>query len=173
MDSVSYLTISREDWNKNAALEVSQWIKQKQNLSYIPWNVATGLLRSYNNELYVDFERDTNGRPYFKSEEGVYILAYVFNRRTGERTPSLFHAVRSNGNKAERDPGIDTIQNQMQRAFAKVIAIETGLGWSLYSKYDESIEDISEPVSKLPVSAAPKTSSPVSKPAARSNSLDF
>lgn len=137
----SYLFISRDDFAQNVKVDVSKWVKSKQSLSYIPWNVSIGLLRSYNPSLYYEFERDpATGHPYFRTENGVYLMAYIFDMESGKRTPPLFYPVRGFGNKGEPNPGTDLIGNAMQRAISKAIAQYTGLGWSLYSKLDESID---------------------------------
>lgn len=171
MNPEQMLIIPREDFAKNVQVDVSKWVKSKQNLSYIPWNVSVGLLRSYNPNLYYEFERDEKtNHPYVRTEQGVYLMAYLFDMGTGRRTPPLFYPVRGFGNKGEPNPGVDLIGNAMQRAVSKVIAQFTGLGWSLYSKLDESI-DLDE-VEEAP---APKAKAVTNSkaPQRESKGLDF
>jgi hypothetical protein len=158
----NYLIIPKEDFDRNAKVDVSQWVKTKQGLSYIPWNISVSLLRSYNNNLYYEFERDEDGRPYFRTEQGVYLMAYLFDMGTSSRTPTLFYPVRGFGNKGEPNPGVDLVGNAMQRAVSKVIAQFTGLGWSLYSKFDESIDFDVEPTPKA-ASLLPRTQTKLSR----------
>lgn len=152
-----YLLIPREDFATNVKVDVSKWVKSKQSLSYLPWNISIGLLRSYNPNLYYDFERGAEGYPYFKTETGVFLMAYLFDMETEKRTPPLFYPVRGFNNKGETNPDTALIGNAMQRAIAKAVAQYTGLGWSLYSKLDESIDFDDEQTFKPPAAAAKAT----------------
>lgn len=141
------LVISQEDFKKNAAIDLGEYSKKLQGNDYIPWGVSLHYLREYNAELAVGFETNTHyGQPYFIDNDGrgAYLLAYVFNKRTGQRTPSIFFPIRNNKRQAAADVMMDTIGNQQQRAIAKVVAQETGIGWSLYSRIDESMLELEE-----------------------------
>lgn len=145
------LVIPNDDFNKNAAIDISKYVKKMQGLDYLPWAVSMSLLRNYKSALDVGFECNSEGHPYFETSKGVYLMPYLFDRTTGKRTPARMFPVRDNRRKADADVMLDTIGNQTQRAYAKCIAQETGIGWSLYSRLpDESIEELetaSEPVS--------------------------
>lgn len=134
------LHIPHADKKANRAIDVSAHIKKNQGLDYLAWSVSQDLLAEYNDALDVGFEEDDNGNPFFCcGERGVYLKPYLFDRTSGKRTPSTVFPVRDTRRKSSSDVSMDTIGNQMQRAYSKTIAKETGLGWSLYSKYDESI----------------------------------
>jgi len=169
------LVINAEDKRKNHDTDISRWVKKKQQLDYLPWGISKSLLHSYNPDLEVGFEQDTNGHPYFKTESGVYLMAFVFDKTTGKRTPAMLYAVRGFGNKAEPNPGVDLISNATQRAYSKVIAQEVGFGWSLYSRLDESIDldDETHTAPPRPTSKAPVATSNGIKPKAQKDEFDF
>ncbi len=143
---VPQLVISQEDFKKNMAIDVSEFVKKLQGNDYIPWGVALHYLREYNPNLAVGFDTCAlTGHPYFvDSERGIYLKAYVYDKKTGQRTPSMFFPVRNNKRQASSEAMLDTIGNQIQRATAKVIAQEVGIGWSLYSRIDESMLELEE-----------------------------
>mgnify|MGYP000689862007 CR=1 FL=1 len=157
------LVIPQDDFKKNMAIDLSEFVKKLQGNDYVPWGVAIHYLREYNPELAVGFEVEPrSGQPYFidGGGRGAYLLAYVFNKRTGQRTPSIFFPVRNNKRQASADVMMDTIGNQQQRAIAKVIAQETGIGWSLYSRIDESMLELEDGEVPSPSAASKKTPTP-------------
>lgn len=132
------------DYQRLSKLDLSAYQRSKQNLTYIPWGVSMQILKTYDPTLDVDFERNTDGDPCFGNEKrGWYVQAYL--TRNGVRiSANLIHAVRDYRNKAVKDPDITVVTNSIQRAIAKCVAIHTGIGMSLYSQIDESIDFIKE-----------------------------
>lgn len=159
---VPYLVISQEDFKKNMAIDVSPYVKQLSGNDYLAWGVSLTLLREYNPELAVGFENNEEGHPIFHTSNGSYLLAFVYNKLTGQRTPSIFFPVRNNKRQASVDPDAANVGNQQQRAIAKVIAQEVGIGWSLYSRIDESMLELEE---------SDKAVTSISKPSAGAKAL--
>lgn len=152
------LVIPPADRRKNHEVDIHKWVKKKQNLDYVPWGISRSLMHSYNANLDVGFECDPdNGHPFFTTPSGVYLMAFVFDKLSGKRTPGMMFPVRGFGNKSEPNPSIDLIGNAVQRAYSKVIAQEVGFAWSLYSRLDESIDLDDE------------TLTPAAKPAAKAS----
>jgi len=146
------LVIPVEDRKKNAELDVRPYaMKTPKGLDYLPWSVSATLLYKYNSNLEVGYDEDEHGNPFFVTPFGCYIRAYIFDKVAGKRTPSMVFPCRIDrlkgesstdwANRHRTDTNMSLIGNDLQRAFAKVIAKEVGFGWSLYSKYDESIDD--------------------------------
>lgn len=139
------LVIPQEDFKKNMAIDLSPFVKKLQSADYVPWGVTLTFLREYNPNLAVGFEENAEGHPYFiDGERGAYLLAFVYDKISGQRTPSIFFPVRNNKRQASADVMMDTLGNQYQRAVAKVVANEVGIGWSLYSRIDESMLELEE-----------------------------
>lgn len=171
------LVVPAEDKRKNHEVDITRWVKKKQNLDYIPWGISKSLLHSYNPNLEVGFEVDANtGHPFFTTPTGVYLMSFVYDKTTGKRTPAMMYPVRGFGNKSDSNPSIDIIGNATQRAYSKVIAQEVGFGWSLYSRLDESIDLDDTPAPQArPASKPSVVASNGVKPSNvnRDNSFDF
>lgn len=136
--------IPAEDYKNLTNVDLSPYKRQKQNLTYIPWGVSLQVLKTYNPSLDVKFVENPNNDSFYfgNSEIGYYLLAYL--SKDGQRiSENLVHAIRDYRNKAVTT-GLDIthITNSAQRAIAKCIAINTGIGMSLYSQIDESIDFI-------------------------------
>ena len=166
------LKITREEKARNKAVDVTKWIKKQQGLDYLPWAIVQDLLEVFNDDLDVGFEENESGEPFHVTDgRGVFLRPYLFSRSSGKRTPASIYPVRDTRRKSDPNVTVDTIGNQMQRAYVKCIAKETGLGWVLFSRYDESLDEAidhtySEPAKKAyttkplrqqPVTAAPSS----------------
>lgn len=134
--------IPAEDYKNLTKVDIDCYKRQKQNLTYIPWGVSMQIMKSYDPALDVKFvQNENNDNIYFgNSEIGYYLLAYL--SRNGQRiSENLIHAIRDYRNKpVTASLDITHITNSAQRAIAKCIAINTGIGMSLYSQIDESID---------------------------------
>lgn len=165
------LKIPYADRQRNKAIDVTRWIKKQQGLDYLPWAIAQDLLNEYNDDLDVGYETDENGCPYYIVDgRGVFLKPYLFNRSSGKRTPSFMYPVRDARRKSDPAVTLDTIGNQMQRAYVKCISRETGLGWSLFSRYDESIDDAED--NAAPITNTAKKAYTTAKPATKTASVD-
>lgn len=138
--------IPSEDYKRLSSVDLSAYARVKQNLTYIPWGVSLQVMKTYDSTLDVTYvENPKNDSIYFGNENiGFYLLVYL--TRNGERiSENLTHAVRDYRNKAVKT-GLDIthITNSLQRAIAKCVAINTGIGMTLYSQIDESIDFITD-----------------------------
>lgn len=160
------LHIPQTDFERNDSMDLRPYLKQIKGLDYIPWGVSKHLLRKYNDKLEVGYETQ-NGLPYTVTPFGLYITAYVYDTASGKRTPGLIFPVRVDRQRGEDEASftnrhttavnMSTIGNDLQRAYAKAVAFFTGIGWSLYSRVDESITD-------TPTTEVVPTKARVSKP---------
>jgi len=144
----NYLVINKEDWLKGYHIDVSKHIeKSVQEMNYLSWSFAEKYLRENFNNLVVEFERNGNDYCFGNSKEGYYVLPYIVDIETGKRTPSLYYPIIDPYNRCIVDGLMDKngkpitintmrINTSLQRARTKIIAITTGIGFSLYNGED-------------------------------------
>lgn len=121
--------------------------KVSASLTYVPWIEARMLLEKHFPNLKVDFEtfpmvsnNHTYSVPWCDcGEMGLCLFPYIKDVVSGKRTPSIFYPVMDYVHKAQLSPTVVDINNSIQRASSKVIALETWIGISVYQKIDESI----------------------------------
>lgn len=139
-------------------LDISEYIKERDNAKYLPWAVCVDLLHQHGAE-YVDFEPLTNenGSSLFMSEK-------TFTDKNGNTNNCYEVAVRvtiddlvfvqreplMNGSNPVKDNSLtqQRLGNAQKRAFVKGVAIRTGLGFGLWSEDIDDIEDVAEDLSK-------------------------
>lgn len=141
------LEIPHEAWKSNYEFNIRPYVMVKsvrfksgaKNFDYVPWDAALRLMWEYDPKLDVGFDY-YDGKPYCKTETGVFLSCYIFDRTTGKRTPSLYYAVLNMAMESEANPPMHLIINNQKRAACKAIAVYTGIGFSIYS--DESLQQI-------------------------------
>ena len=139
-------------------LDISEYVKERDNAKYLPWAVCVDLLHQHGAE-YVDFEPLTNenGSSLFMSEK-------TFTDKNGNTNNCYEVAVRvtiddlvfvqreplMNGSNPVKDNSLtqQRLGNAQKRAFVKGVAIRTGLGFGLWSEDLDDIEDVAEDLSK-------------------------
>lgn len=139
-------------------LDISEYVKERDNAKYLPWAVCVDLLHQHGAE-YVDFEPLTNenGSSLFMSEK-------TFTDKNGNTNNCYEVAVRvtiddlvfvqreplMNGSNPVKDNSLtqQRLGNAQKRAFVKGVAIRTGLGFGLWSEDIDDIEDVAEDLSK-------------------------
>jgi len=144
----NYLVINKEDWLKGYSIDVSKHIeKSVQGMDYLSWSFAEKYLRENFNSLVVEFERNGNDYCFGNGKDGYYVLAYIVDVENGKRTPSLYYPIIDSFNRCIVDGLLDKngkeislntmrVNTSLQRARAKIIAITTGIGFSLYNGED-------------------------------------
>lgn len=139
-------------------LDVSKFIKKRDNADYLPWAVCVDLLHQ-NGAEKVYFEPLTNdkGSSLFMSEK-------VFTDKNGNTNSCYEVAVKvfiddlvfvvreplMNGSNPVKDNSLSQrrVGNAQKRAFVKGVAIHTGLGFGLWSNDASDIEDDFDDLSK-------------------------
>ena len=141
------MLISKEEYEKNNSLDVSKLIEEKNNgkfsAKYISWANAQMLLKTKHPELSVDFEK-VDGSPVFNLGSQSYVLAFLTDGQ--RKSPSLFYPVWDARFNPIDDASTWDVNNALQRATAKVIALETGLGLCCY--IGEDLQENPNPQSK-------------------------
>lgn len=122
-----------EIWNKMSTIDVSQFVKSRgignRTLSWIPWSDCLAILQSH----YPDFEYEffpVTIYPDGSAEVGCEL-------RIGEVSRVVFLPVMDHRFDAivagpDSSPSSRDINDARWRAFTKVVAIVTGLGFQLY-----------------------------------------
>lgn len=128
---------------------ISDEIKSKNKFDYLSWAYATKHLKVNYPEAKVVVAKypDANGNeilPYLASNLGYFVTVrlYLNNQDFKDGIFEEFtHPVFDYRNQAIKNPTSMNINNSIQRATAKVIAIATGIGLSLYANEDIPNED--------------------------------
>ena len=127
------MLITTKQYTENNNLDVSRFIEKKDNgkfvADYISWANAQMLLKTRHPELSVDFER-VDGCPVFNLGSQSYVLPFLTDGKN--KTPSLFYPVWDNRFNPIDDASVWDVNRAIQRATAKIIAVETGLGLCCY-----------------------------------------
>ena len=149
--------ISTAEFSANYKLNLKDHIEVKGGsfqARYISWAIAQKLLRERHPTLSVDFEKGEGGQPFHLLNDNIYLLPFLTDGE--KRTPSIFFPVMNNKFAAIANPCATEVNRAFQRATAKVIAVYTGLGLSLFT--NEDLEDLEDGPTPAPVQpkAAPK-----------------
>lgn len=83
-------------------------------------------------KLLTDIEDYKNQLTY--DNRGLVLKPHIVDSETGLRTPSIYFPVMSNTMSAVFNSDSRELTDNIQRAFVKVIAVQTGLGLRLYSR---------------------------------------
>lgn len=150
-----YLTVTKEDWLRGYNIDVSNHIEITfKGLKYLSWSYAEMYLRTNFQNLVVDFERtfEDNSWSYIFGNErnGYFCLPYIVDVKSNLKTTKLYYPIIDQSNKAILNPNAMQINTSLQRARTKIIALTTGIGFSLYNGEDIK-EIISEKVEKVKI----------------------
>jgi hypothetical protein len=143
------LIIPYEQWLKGYSIDVSNFIEKKNNLDYISWATSEKLLRENFPNLIVDFERDSNGNYFFGNPDiGYFVLPFMIDVKENKRTKSLYYPIIDYRNQSIKNLTSMAVNTSLQRARSKIIALETGIGFSLYTGEDliEQVEQKKKPI---------------------------
>ena len=161
------LVIPYEKWLQMTRLPVKTSKKEiefksgrKMIFTYTSWTCARALLKEHFPDLEVGFEH-YDGVPFLIIPAGVLIGAYLFNTK-GQRTTPEYYAVRDQRLDSPVEPDLGLITNNMQRAMVRVIAIQLGIGWSVYAD-----DDHASPPAPQEEDAPPRERKPAPVPAGK------
>lgn len=149
--------ITGPEFSANYKLNLKEHISTKGGsfqARYISWAIAQKLLRERHPTLSVDFEKGEGGQPLHRLNDNIFLLPFLTDGE--KRTPAIFFPVMDNRFGPIANPCVTEVNRAFQRATAKVIAVYTGLGLSLFT--NEDLEDLEETPGPGPVQpkAAPK-----------------
>lgn len=114
---------------------------KKKWLDYIEWGTIIFLL--YNNgaeKVIPEFETDKNGYPAFFNEHGKN--PFVKIKLTIDDNIYFYHYPVIDGNKVNDNPDQLAIHKAQQRCLVKCVAVNTGLGLSLWQKEESNFDNI-------------------------------
>ena len=126
---------------------------KKYWLDYIEW--ATVIVLLYDNgaeKVIPEFETDANGYPaFFYRDKNPFIKVKL----TIDDNVYHYHYPVIDGNRVDEVPNQMAIHKAQQRGLVKCVAINTGLGLSLWQKEESNFDDI-PPVSDHNKSSLPE-----------------
>lgn len=125
-------------------VDVSRFVEERvgrgrKTLDYIPWVEAQLMLEEFLPTLEVRFVESERGKPFFVTEQGAYILVYLFCVERGCKTYPMFYPVMDNSHGPVQEPDMNQINTSLWRASVKCIAVQTGLGLSVFRKLQEDL----------------------------------
>jgi hypothetical protein len=146
-----------KSWNELFNLDISKYVKTRDKADYLPWASCLKLLYDNGAErVQVDTLTDRNGSSLFMSEQTFTDKSGGTNRcyevrvrvQIDDKCYQLSYPV-LNGVNAVRDLTMNqnAVHKAQMRAFVKCVAINTGLGFSLWMD-DADIEPDTEDLSK-------------------------
>ena len=142
-----YLSIPFDTFEEMTKVDVTKFTAQDQKgLTYLSWQGATYLLKKYFPTLALAYERSPDGTPIHTVAEGDgytgYVLLHLVDTATGLSTPShYFPCYKAFG--AISNPTAYHYNTAIVRGYARLVAITTGLGFSLYLGDDTDIQEVS------------------------------
>ena len=132
-------------WNTLSAVDVSEHIEKKGNLSYLSWAWAWGTLMEHYPEAEFSF-RDWDGSPAFFLADGsasvectITIPITIENNRTRSMSRTMWLPVMDNRNRSVTNPDSRAISDCRMRCLTKCIAL-LGLGHYIYAGEDVPTE---------------------------------
>ena len=146
-----------KNWNEMRSLDISKYVKQRDNADYLPWASCLKLLYD-NGAEKVLFETLTteNGSSLFMSDatftdkHGSTNRCYEVRVKVtiDDKTYTFSYPV-LNGINAVRDNLMNqnAVHKAQMRAFVKCVAINTGLGFDLWmddADIDNDVDDLSK-----------------------------
>ena len=146
-----------KSWKELCALDISKYVKKRDNVYYLPWSSCLNLLYENGAErVAIRTLTDVNGSSLFMSEQVFKDKNDNTNRCYEVRVEvvidghdySLSYPV-MNGINPVRDNLMNqnAVHKAQMRAFVKCVAINTGLGFNLWLD-DSDIDDGGEDLSK-------------------------
>lgn len=133
------LKIPFEKKKEMMAIDVMPLTEVRQGLDYLPWVEALLLLNEHFPDLVVDYDiisEEVDGVTY------KHIVARLVDIKNNNSSNTLYFPVMDYKHKAKANPDVVDVNNAIMRASVKVIAIETGIGLSLFRKYKEDIPEL-------------------------------
>ena len=121
------MTTFSEIWKTLSAIDVSDKLEKKQNMSYLPWSWAWGVLMDYYPQATYEFQENT-------IEKDGTVSVNITMDIDGNRR-SMWLPVMGNGNKAIPNPDALIINKNKMRCLVKCIAMY-GLGHYIYAGED-------------------------------------
>jgi len=128
------MSLSKQVWQTLSAIDVSQHIEKKGNLSYLSWAWAYGTMMEYYPDLHYSFEED-------KCEDtGTVEISCVVHIHTGSEQDQMMMRhmwlpVMDHRNKAIINPDKFAINSSKMRCLVKCFAM-FGLGHHIYAGED-------------------------------------
>lgn len=134
-------------FSKLSSINVSAYVEQKGQFSYLSWPYAVSQLRQFDPAATWEVKRFNNGLPYLVCDLGVFVEVAVTVQGI---TLSQIHPVLDGKNRPLQVPTSFDINTSIQRCLVKAIALH-GLGLSIYAGEDlpiveggETAEDVNK-----------------------------
>lgn len=147
--SEQYYRLPIEQWEANYLLEIEnkKASSAKFSTNYIPHHTIQHLFRKHCPHLAFMVHEIT---PIGSDDEATYlIICGLVEVATGLQTPKSYCSVHSHGasrHEAIVNPDARQIADSLKRAFVKVVAEETGIGFSMWAELDLDPYDEAEEV---------------------------
>jgi hypothetical protein len=130
------MTTKKSSWELLSKIDVSQHVEKKNNLTYLSWAWAWGILKNeYPNATFTKHHSPQTGMPYFVDHNGFCFVRVTVELGEGEPTITEFLPVLDHRNKAIQNPDSFSVNNALQRCLTKAIAY-LGLGHYIYAGED-------------------------------------
>ena len=146
-----------KSWNEMRQLDISKYVKQRDEADYLPWASCMTLLYENGAEkVLLETLTDANGSSLFMSDQvftdkngGTNRCYEVRIKVTIDDKEYYFSYPVMNGINAVRDNLMNqnAVHKAQMRAFVKCVAINTGLGFNLWMD-DADIETDTDDLSK-------------------------
>lgn len=143
------------------AVDVTEFVKNRDGADYLPWGTVVDLLREHGAEtVFFSPLQNDNGSSLFMSEQTFTDTKGNTNRCyevhiqiTVDDDTFVYAYPVLNGINPVKDSAMNqnVVHKAVQRGFVKAIAIRYGLGFSLWSK--EDINDNEDDISKHSIRA--------------------
>lgn len=136
------MSLSKEVWQTLSAIDVSDHIEKKGNLSYLSWAWAYGIMMEHYPDIHYTFEEDKC------NETGTVEIrcSVLLTEKDQSMVRNMWLPVMDHRNKAISNPDKFAINSSKMRCLTKCFAM-FGLGHYIYAG-----EDLPEAVAKATVS---------------------
>lgn len=125
------MSLSKQVWQTLSAVDVSNHIEKKGNLSYLSWAWAYGTMMEHYPDLHYSFEQD---RCEFTNTVEI-ICSVLVNENDQSMVRSMWLPVMDHRNKAIVNPDKFAINSSKMRCLVKCFAM-FGLGHYIYAGED-------------------------------------
>jgi hypothetical protein len=132
----------KDIWQKLSAIDVSNHIEKKNNLSYLSWAWAWGVLMDNYPEAQYSFDQP---QPFQDGTQMVFCTVSI-----GDCSRTMWLPVMDHRNKAISNPDAFAVNTAMMRCLVKCLALY-GLGHYIYAGEDlpqPEIEKRAQPISE-------------------------
>ena len=143
------------------AIDVSEYVKEINNRSFLPWSDAWNILKSYyplaTKEQTKFLYADGTEHPYMKTDTGYYVeISVTVEGETETEIYPVMEPMKGKGYVAITEPDAIQINKAGRRGLVKAIASH-GLGLYLFQGEDLPVDVMFElPCENLPVEPEPK-----------------